>query len=52
MACEQSEIVNKGIKTAKKYLIEILELKSAITKLKRVTKVVHQKTLASGTKSK
>lgn len=52
MACEQSEIVNKGIKIAKRYLIEILEQKSAIAKLKRIIKVVHQKTLAGGTKNK
>lgn len=44
MACEQNEIVNKGMKITKKYLIEILELKSSITKLKRVIKVAHQKT--------
>ena len=53
MACEQSEIVNKGMKiVGKKNLIEIPELKSAITKLKRVIKVVHQKTSAGGTKNK
>ena len=55
MACEQSQVVNKGmkiVKKKKKNLIEILELKSAITKLKRVIKVVHQKTSAGGTKNK
>lgn len=54
MACEQSQVVNKGMKIVKKKknLIEILELKSAITKLKRVIKVVHQKTSAGGTKNK